>query len=85
MFVGRKTWVRSRNASAGSVVTRGDALPITVDSICASPAATTPALKSTLGVKPSVSSSVDRKPTRETTLLTCGTYAMQRLHQRPEH
>ena len=31
------------------------ALPVTVDSICASPAATTPALKSTLGVKPRVS------------------------------
>ena len=49
----------------------GDAFPVTVDSICASPAATTPALKSTFGVKPSVCSSVCRKPTRETTLLTC--------------
>jgi hypothetical protein len=33
-------------------------------------AATTPALKSTLGTKPSVSSRVSRKPRRSTTLLT---------------
>ena len=43
---------------------------MTVDSIIASPAATTPALKSTFGVKPSVSLSVSRNPVRSTTLLT---------------
>ena len=47
MLVGRKTWPRSTRAWCGSEVSSSDVLPVTVDSICASPAATTPALKST--------------------------------------
>eukprot|EP00966_Prymnesium_polylepis_P327884 7383715-Prymnesium_polylepis.1 len=35
---GRRTCPRSARAALGSVVTRSEALPITVDSICASPA-----------------------------------------------
>ena len=54
----------------GVAAVKAGLLPVTVDSMIASPAATTPALKSTLGEKPSVSLSVSRKPVRSTTFET---------------
>ena len=45
--MGRNTWPVSARATSLSAVERPLVLPVTVDSIWASPAATTPALKST--------------------------------------